>query len=1606
MRSVFLFISLALTLFANVNPFIIYNLNNLKNQNILQEMPEEQLIQANKVKENTFSLSPVTALSLILKPFEGVYLQSEDIKQGELRAEGSFDTRVFFELRVKQEDLQNYKLYNDSNKNLMLRLTSIKEGNVSIHLQPNVSFLNTLPAKEISLKDKSTRTYFRGKSLENYYHFKKAKKISLKLHGPVVFSLKVRTALNETQALRPYRQRVRVGVDDKIEVLESLKGLSQVHIHEEGRDKYLTYATGQFFSLGEGEHNITIQTYDDVLLSGSVYTHEVLNPYNVSHLQWTSPQNFTEVNNARWSNVNINDGLKKSISITSNKEKMHDALVKKALSSASGVSTVMRASFASRTPENTNIMQANYAPYSVYTQDELDEVNKTLAKEPSLVDIASIKEGVFYSLSENDFEQKQQRHQFSLQKLYFKTRQHVLDRNLKRQLSKIISKLKDYTSLEVHGFTDTAGKTQMNEKLSLQRCESVKKEMIKLGVSEQKIKLYPQGESLGDVQTSDEVHEISNRRVEIRVLQEGLANKSLVYTFKQALPFKTKFELNILGEDLKDKDIIMRIDNNESLRFHYTYDPVIQGFSYSKALKAVKALEDNEDIDISSFLSKFNNKPEIPFSDNTGRVEFYLEKGVKEVSFTLGEGSSHLKLALSQEQNANYQDTQYSLSHDYNGSYRRFYNSLEQDLSTYTDFDPWFEQTHALRVWILSRISTASLGINAQKIPEEKDMSYAQSLLEKKDYFTALQIAKHALILSPDALIQKQAYTFLQKQAKSTDELLLWHSVYFSKTASWQALKEISILLEEQGHLELALSALILLDRDGFYEKKASALAFELKMNKLSQSFNDKRYSKVKKISSKVESFHKHDMSIKRSAGISHVHSKVRNKTQEYHKASWKQPVDLELVGPVQVKIDARILSASQNYEWMRIEHNDKVYNYPLMKFRASPGLHVLPDESNISLSNTLTLDLAEGKHHFRIFGYFKELALSIKTRKLDSEVIESLDKQILQTSDFDADAWVKKIPETSLVYASALLWNYENSIFQHRYHAQSQALILQESAQDPLVKSIMQKISQDSSFSLYPSLSTDLGFYDFKLSKWVPNSIFQQNRAPLLPEVNTYSSVLTGSDNKLVHVQGNQVFKIQIKQIQPDFLRYTPASFAVSLDDGPEEVFEYSFKDEILNKEFQLPFGTHSIKIRLLNPESTHYVGINFFEDGKKIQSKSKERFFISSKSDPIMIHEKGPKLLRIQSRLSSGERANKYVYLADEKVYHYALLPENNQSEGLMRVFKLEFDALKKESKAFVPKIEQSLAFVDKDRPDQNYPRQDLQEANLQGYDITCSLELALGSQELSSEDNPDPLVKNVVEIGEYCRKKLFKDTYVRQHYYTRLYDDNFIGLKHKVYTKVPHEDIWARFEANVYLQDKDYLFNNVHLKAEVFKKEKLWPQTRHEYGLSLFKYFLDYDNSSKTGLDPLVYSNYKKNHLHGLDIFYDIYHKAYDDTEFALESNLRLNEEMSSVDNIKVKPSIRHLVYPYYLSAYFDARYYFKDDDRDDGYSINRIGAKLRYDKFFSNERLVLQAEFSHQIENKQTLFSVSLIWHFSKNKAYYNFMPDENTFKNLRQRLEDE
>lgn len=110
---------------------------------------------------------------------------------------------------------------------------------------------------------------------------------------------------------------------------------------------------------------------------------------------------------------------------------------------------------------------------------------------------------------------------FDFDRLTFDTGSAELKPESREQLQNIASIMKAYPSLRIKigGYTDNVGDPSANMTLSTERAESVKQELIRMGVGEDRVQTEGYGERYSIADNATEEGRAKNRRISIRIVQ-------------------------------------------------------------------------------------------------------------------------------------------------------------------------------------------------------------------------------------------------------------------------------------------------------------------------------------------------------------------------------------------------------------------------------------------------------------------------------------------------------------------------------------------------------------------------------------------------------------------------------------------------------------------------------------------------------------------------------------------------------------------------------------------------------------------------------------------------------------------------------------------------------------------------------------------------------------------------------------------------------------------------------------------------------------------------------------------------------------------------------
>lgn len=1599
--------------FANLNPYVVHNTKSLHGGHTsIITLPAKQIKYASQRNDISYHLNTIKPIRVLIAPYETFSMITKDEK-ARFTVEKSLDGRLFQKVNFDRDKKDTYTYLNKHDQVIALKIYTTVDTHVSLYTTYNTSPLNRYQPEEISLPgEEKGIVSFPGFTASLYDHFEPRSHFSFQTKGPGTLVLSMRSEREALDDLIALRERISLRVNGgRVQILESLNRNSLSYIDGE-ENKQVSDETLHFISLSGEENNITVDTNGSIMLKASVYRDNLFNSHNDTNLSWQFSDHFERINDIRWRNSVRNDGLRRMQSILSQKSLVQDTIQQKKLQRTAKRSTFMKQLYPFGIPERLSkytrkdkenlseeyfqILEGYFSPYQLYTDNRRANID-FLQDDHLLRDIGRIDKGVFIDVPEEAHASEDIVYRREVKKVYIDPLQRDNDETLRYQVMDALKGLSPYSKIYISGCK------------GLKSCLSLKQMMVDSGIPANVIDI--------DSNTMPtQVYGLDVISIEATSMIEG--TDKLEYRFSQPLDEEREFEITLLSMDDKQKQFYLALNGKERQVYTYEPDSYFDTSSFNSGVYAYSALKDRDRFDADKILAVLHASDGRHFYERTGTIKVVLPKGTQTIGFSRPVGTDPFKITLKMREKSIYKESAFSLASTYAGTYVKFANTLDRALSESKAFDSWYEHTHPLRLWFNGQIAQVKTKINTKSLVHNDIKELLEETTKYKNDFTTQQIAVHVLMSSKQRHMVRKALDVLLAHSEDNKQKLVWLATYFYKTKSLDTLGVIAELLYTEGQYRLALDTLLLIDRDKRANKLLTSLTLlenqfflyrhltqsslkvdsEVFLRKKEQLLEEEHYKKQ---------IWKKDIKVGRSAGYARVYINNRDITSTYYKATAKQGVEIEVEGPKVLKLDIRFSSLVDRYRWLKIVHGQDNYHYPVVNTMISPTLKNSNEDGAISIGNSLELVLGEGNHSLKLYGYEEPFLISVRSRDVDGEVVAPLYEQLLYTPHIGTKSRVKIKEGVNIPYVSSLLWRYGHGIVSDRYHVQAKATILKEYSKSRYLDKILDILRSDSSFRNYSSVNSELGFYEEEVPVWNPESTAQKSRVTLLEGIEDYDTVLYGNETRILHVEGDRNITWEVKQVHPNYFPYAPLHFLVQVDDKPASYVKLDKNMQSYKKELEFSEGSHSIKFRILSPILTHYLGINLYENGERMDQDQTRRYYIATKEQPVQLELKGPKLIRIDEKSSYGELLTYYRYYSNDRLYEDSFIPSKGE-RSMMRFSEMYFDPFKRDLNMLEKRPDDFITLSEK-----NFKVYDIdalipaksKTVDFQSLDPTWSFELGYRSVDLLSEDDVETSSEAVSQLGIYHRWKMDDDIYLKQHLFLRLYDNPLLAFKNKFYTKLPVEDLWMTSEINGYFQEANgYGYKNIHLGAEVFKKEPLAENVVHKYGIGAFKYFMDYQSIEPGIIDPLVYTEYKRSHQYGLIGKYAIFYYPYDDTMLSYKLQFRSNEALTVMDHIKNKFSLHHYFRPLDVNFYYENRHYFEDRDRLESYNISDIGGKVQYETLFDTQFLELEVGFKHRLENSETNFFLNVVWHHSRERERHHFMPEEKLFNGLRRLLE--
>jgi len=612
--------------------------------------------------------------------------------------------------------------------------------------------------------------------------------------------------------------------------------------------------------------------------------------------------------------------------------------------------------------------------------------------------------------------------------------------------------------------------------------------------------------------------------------------------------------------------------------------------------------------------------------------------------------------------------------------------------------------------------------------------------------------------------------------------------------------------------------------------------------------------------------------------------------------------------------------------------------------------------------------------------------------------------------------------PVTSLEQAQKALIQYLATIEQQPEAAEKLLAeaeqIVERYPDDALLQSLLQRMSRYSDWQPVSAIINSAGIDFVSVEGWQPENPFIRTRRALLPPVAKNEHVIFG-DQRLVLLLTNlnAVFlRIDARLDDLPFLPEAPTQLLYQLDDRPAQQLLLKDKEDWRRLSLSIPSGEHSVRIFQLKPVGNQYVKLRFDDAMTNLAVAQERPYFISTAQTPLELYSQGPSQLRIDE-LDAGVTSYRYQQVPEgwQKI---SLPPPKGKSRSLIRVSQRVSVLQPKPVNNRI--IQRSLLPV---AEPEAVSTPSVAKGKVELIDV-----YKLGRQEDGTLSAGLDLVRrnNKQESGAMLSEEQFAQYRMNYRYFdeprnaywntlgfvrAREHGGSSFGLDEsvsynpdwlpftvrssaKVVAQVPHDQLEALGQWNL-------SFANAY---------NLHPKTRLIPSLSFFARAMSLrtrtlDDQMKLKVDQDVYTPYKADHMAGLTPALTMEHRPWLDTIWSGKVGAGSNEDLNftSPDHYSTEAHWLQLLGSVMLDASYTSTFYQADADRNSASRRSYAGLELNWQCWTAYQnRIEVSAQYSHDMERRADLATLSFTYHFGAGRGLRDFAPNELDFRDIRQR----
>ncbi|MFT4907525.1 MAG: hypothetical protein ACI978_001608 [Oleispira sp.] len=776
------------------------------------------------------------------------------------------------------------------------------------------------------------------------------------------------------------------------------------------------------------------------------------------------------------------------------------------------------------------------------------------------------------------------------------------------------------------------------------------------------------------------------------------------------------------------------------------------------------------------------------------------------------------------------------------------------------------------------------------------------------------------------------------------------------------------------------------------------------------------------------------------SSGLMHGHD-FDNYSARYT-ANPSQALEFTIEGPTVLAISYRTLlskgTAQSPYSWLTLRDNQQTHYIPTFQSALSNSVSIIGENRQVSGEQSIEYQLGVGSHQIHIRPELGDLVIGLSTRA--STVNEDATLTMLSQGEIDIELnTLSKIrtfkqqqahihPVKSLLQ---LLWASEHSPKQALPLIALGNAIIEQYPNSPLLNRLNTRLNQFSGWQLEQQLIDSAGKRSITFNTAPESNPKTRIRNSLnRPDIESGQWLSAHSDLSFNISSTTPVaLKLQLKQLSL-LNGYTEgASIQLWLNKQLYRTISLTnnrpFKSLILN----LKAGDQQLRIAMKDAKSDQKV---LFRGSRKAPNKpwqlinmpAKQAYAVSLKDNPVTVFAAASEWLRIDD-LINGQVQRSYHYQEENGTLD--LLPKSGQSERLLRVYKLRLkpyltdlasssapnNLAKKISYPFTPQVK-SWQLVD------HLELSEENEGTWGGY-------LKLSNQGFSDDPEDDITSSmNAIQLGHIYRKKTSddhywssttgdwqsnaywkSDTFIRSLNTNSDNNGNTLGTDQRLIMTDPETDWQFSLNAKaLYFQTASDLSDNVlHAYTEAQYRHNWQFNRRQTLDASLTGFARYLDNKSPrtaNNIDPLVYSDYKRDHTYGWRLAGNWRYRLWHDSRWNIGTQLISNESLLTLDQASLQTGYQQ--YFKGLTAAVSLRHVqrFADDDRRVKSFNNIIKGSLRFHQWNAKgNEWYFGLNLEHDISIEESAAVLTFGFNHSDGRGVRDYLPTELPMRDLYQ-----